>query len=201
MSAPMDVDAPGGGSSSGGGDTAESEQAAQESSASASSSSSSALQVKSDVELGLAASEPADPASSPPPSPASGLGSVATPKTTEGALILAAVGMDDDDENGDGGLDEPAAEAAGDAASPAVASAVNTASTMPAGGPDSRVAVWNRVQQRKVAGTAAPRRAGLEAYLAQHPECEVFRGQVRSFHPLAPPPHALAAMRPPRVLC
>jgi hypothetical protein len=200
MSAPMDVDAPGGGSSSGGGDTAESEQAAQESSASASSSSSSALQVKSDVELGLAASEPADPASSPPPSPASGLGSVATPKTTEGALILAAVGMDDD-EDGDGGLDEPAAEVAADAASPTAASAVNTASTMPAGGPDSRVAVWNRVQQRKVAGTAAPRRAGLEAYLAQHPECEVFRGQVRSFHPLAPPPHALAAMRPPRVLC
>jgi hypothetical protein len=196
----MDVDAPGGGSSSGGGDTAESEQAAQESSASASSSSSSALQVKSDVELGLAASEPADPASSPPPSPASGLGSVATPKTTEGALILAAVGMDDD-EDGDGGLDEPAAEVAADAASPTAASAVNTASTMPAGGPDSRVAVWNRVQQRKVAGTAAPRRAGLEAYLAQHPECEVFRGQVRSFHPLAPPPHALAAMRPPRVLC
>jgi len=47
----------------------------------------------------------------------------------------------------------------------------------PNGYRESRVTIWNATEQRKLSGNAAPFRRNLDAYLALHPDWELYTGQ------------------------
>ncbi len=53
------------------------------------------------------------------------------------------------------------------------------AETMPVAG-DDRVRVWNKKEQRMLAGASAPLEKNLQRYLREHPDMEVYAGQNQS---------------------
>jgi len=42
---------------------------------------------------------------------------------------------------------------------------------------EKRISIWNKVEQRKFSGNAAPSERKLAEYLRKHPECEIYDGQ------------------------
>jgi len=41
----------------------------------------------------------------------------------------------------------------------------------------NRISIWNKLEQRRISGTAAPSQKNLAEYLAKRPHCEVYAGQ------------------------
>jgi len=58
-----------------------------------------------------------------------------------------------------------------------------------------RITVWNKKENRKISGNAAPMENNLHDYLAKHPDCEVYAGQGGMVDPAARAAQQLAEKR------